>query len=508
MPELERLRDVRVGQGGVALVDVGLDLVLADRRRHRPAQRCVVERRAPLVRGKEPEAHDDRRDHRQALGRVDGLLEQLGITRIFGQEVDLSTREAAERRRDVRHVAQNPSPHLRRLEMRRVGFQDDLLRPRPVHELEGAGADRGLFLVFLGVDPLRLEVGEDRLPNMPWNQVHLCQAGSLERREGRGQLELDLVVADRRHRGNGGDERLVHRRHLARRCLEAEDDIVDRHGLAIVPGHPRPQRDEHGRVVLPLDLLGREGLREALGVDAHQAIPDQLGDPGVGPAGDVERVDRLHHGLGVEDHVLLLAEWRGSDEGPEVLDPEALGLNDRGRVPDGAAVGVVFVRVDEEDVGLVVGDDLLELVENFLALFAVHLDPLRLGQLVVLGIVVADEVVALLDRAGVEEVVDELVRIEPLGPADHLPGGHVPLLSVEPDEVAHLLPRHHLDLQVEADLLKLTRGELDPLELLWHVRLRLHGERELAHPARVLLRRGRCARRNRANRPRDDEGPS
>ena len=79
---------------------------------------------------------------------------------------------------------------------------------------------------------------------------------------------------------------------------------------------------------------------------------------------------------------------------------------------------------------------------------------------------IADEVVALLARRGVEQVVDQLVRIGALRPPDHVPHRDVPLVAIVPDDVGHLRPRQSAHLHLEAELAPFLRDQLRGLEFL------------------------------------------
>ena len=74
-----------------------------------------------------------------------------------------------------------------------------------------------------------------------------------------------------------------------------------------------------------------------------------------------------------------------------------------------------------------------------LAFGEIELLALRLGEAVVFGVVVADEVVAVGGIGGDEQVVGQLVGVAALRPADHLPGGGVPALPLVPDDLVVLL---------------------------------------------------------------------
>ena len=122
--------------------------------------------------------------------------------------------------------------------------------------------------------------------------------------------------------------------------------------------------------------------------------------------------------------------------------------------------------MDEVHDRLVAGDDVLRLEHQRLALGGVDLLALSGGDLVIGGVDVADEIVTVLGRARMKEVVGELVGIAALGAADHLPGCDVPFVALVPDEVGHLLPGHYIHLDVEAELAPFLSDELDGLELL------------------------------------------
>ena len=105
-------------------------------------------------------------------------------------------------------------------------------------------------------------------------------------------------------------------------------------------------------------------------------------------------------------------------------------------------------------------------MHQHLALGLIDLGALRLGDLVVVRVLVADEVEALLGGRGVEQVVDQLVRIGALGPADHAPHRGVPFVAVVPDDVRHLRPRQAAHLDLEAELAPFLRDQLRRLEFL------------------------------------------
>ena len=133
-------------------------------------------------------------------------------------------------------------------------------------------------------------------------------------------------------------------------------------------------------------------------------------------------------------------------------------------------------------------------MHQHLALGLIDLGALRLGDLVVVRVLIADEVEALLARRGVEQVVDELVRIGALGPADHAPHRDVPLVAIVPDDVRHLRPRQSAHLDLEAELAPFLRDQLRGLEFLRVGRLRAGHDHDLADPVAGGFRRRRVSR--------------
>ena len=123
----------------------------------------------------------------------------------------------------------------------------------------------------------------------------------------------------------------------------------------------------------------------------------------------------------------------------------------------------------------------LRLADELLARFDVDGLALLLGDLVVFGALVADEVEAARRGRGVEQIVDELVGIAALGPADHAPHGDVPALALVPDDLAELLARGRAHLDLEAELPPRLRDQLRRLEGLRHGALRVGIEDDLAH---------------------------
>src|SRR5262249_4968171 len=101
------------------------------------------------------------------------------------------------------------------------------------------------------------------------------------------ELEADRVGADFFDAGNVGNERLVHWRLVACWSLEGEDYVLDRDRLTVVPGHAGAQLRIHGRGVDVCHALGGPGFRQAVGPDAHQAVPDEIGHPAVDGSGNV-----------------------------------------------------------------------------------------------------------------------------------------------------------------------------------------------------------------------------
>ncbi len=135
------------------------------------------------------------------------------------------------------------------------------------------------------------------------------------------------------------------------------------------------------------------------------------------------------------------AERRDAEPGPGVADADA-GLRHRySSIPDRLVVRDDVLRMHLEAVRLIVVDQFLRLHDQRPAFVDVEFLALRLRQLVIGGIVVADEVVAVGGIGRDEQVVGQFIRIAALGPADHLPGGGVPALALVPDDLIELLAR-------------------------------------------------------------------
>ena len=166
------------------------------------------------------------------------------------------------------------------------------------------------------------------------------------------------------------------------------------------------------------------------------------------------------------------------------------------------AIGIL--RMDQEGVGLVAVDHLLRLEDGLAPLLLVDLGALLLGQLVVLGVLVADEVVALVGRARIEQRVDELVGVGALGPADHAPHRGVPLVAAVPDQRGLRLALQRLDVDVEAELAPFLGDQLRGLVGLRQRRLRPGVEVDLADLLVAPFARrppGEGTRRRAARRP-------
>src|SRR5260370_961259 len=101
-----------------------------------------------------------------------------------------------------------------------------------------------------------------------------------------------------------------------------------------------------------VSALGRPGLRDAVGADAHQAMPDQVGDPAVDRAADIERVGGVDRLVAVDDQVLLRAERLELEEGPDVADADAALVDDGVLLEHRLVEGQRILRVDQEGLRL------------------------------------------------------------------------------------------------------------------------------------------------------------
>ena len=171
--------------------------------------------------------------------------------------------------------------------------------------------------------------------------------------------------------------------------------------------------------------------------------------------------------------------------------PMPLWLTTRVLLEHRLVEGQRILRMDQEGLRLVAVDDLLHGERRLAPLLAVELGALLLGQLVVFGIDVADEVVALLGVARMVEAVEELVGIAAFGPADHAPHRGVPLVAAEPDELGLRLALQRLDVDLQPELAPLLGDQLRRLIALRQGRLRPGVEVDLAHLLGRALRKGR-----------------
>jgi hypothetical protein len=150
--------------------------------------------------------------------------------------------------------------------------------------------------------------------------------------------------------------------------------------------------------------------------------------------------------------------------------------------------------VDHEAIGLVLVDQLLHRLDDALALGDVQFLALGLGEAVVFGVAVADEVVAVGDVGRQEQVVRQFIGVAALGAADHLPGGGVPTLAFIPDDLAELLAGGRADLDLEAEFLPGSGDQFGGLVFLRQGRLGLGQQDEGAHRVAGRLGRDRVCR--------------
>ena len=140
----------------------------------------------------------------------------------------------------------------------------------------------------------------------------------------------------------------------------------------------------------------------------------------------------------------------------------------------------------QKPVGLVAIDHCLRVRDQFAPLVLVARAPLQLGKLVIVGIVVADEVEARLGGRGMEKIVDQLVRIAALRPPNHAPHRGIPAFALVPHDLALLLARHRLDLDIETELAPGLRDQLRRLKSLRRAGLRIRDQHDLADAIRLL----------------------
>ena len=205
----------------------------------------------------------------------------------------------------------------------RVLLEHDLLVELEAHHLERTRAD-GLRLLEVRRSRACPRDLQDRLPDVLGNQVDLGERRGQER----GVRLLQLEAHARRRRSS-----------RSRRCWSTNGLYIgdlspivasnEKITSSTVTGLPSckvmPERSTTSTVVGSTQVtdFGRPGLRQAIGPDAHDAVPDEVGHPAVGRARDIERVDRVERLGGVDDHVLLAAGRLGLDEGPEIADADA-----------------------------------------------------------------------------------------------------------------------------------------------------------------------------------------
>ncbi len=140
-----------------------------------------------------------------------------------------------------------------------------------------------------------------------------------------------------------------------------------------------------------------------------------------------------------------------------------------------------------EAVWLIVVDQFLRLHNQRPTFVDVEFLALLLRQLVIGGIVVADEVVSVGGIGRDEKIVSQFIRIAALGPADHLPGGGVPALALIPDDLIELLASQRTYIHREPQLAPGIGDDLRRLVFLRRRGLGLGQQRDRADGiARVL----------------------
>jgi hypothetical protein len=146
-----------------------------------------------------------------------------------------------------------------------------------------------------------------------------------------------------------------------------------------VPLHAGAHLHDDRLVVDPVHALGGPRLRHAVGADAHDAVPHQVGDPAVDRAADIERIGGVDHLVAVDDQVLLGAERLDFEEGPDVADADAALVDDRVLLEYRLVEGQRILGMHQEGLRLVAVDDLLHLEGGLAPLLAIELGALLLG---------------------------------------------------------------------------------------------------------------------------------
>ncbi len=160
-----------------------------------------------------------------------------------------------------------------------------------------------------------------------------------------------------------------------------------------MPGHPLAQLNQYIGFILPFDRLCCPGLGQSVRPDAHQAIPNDFCNTGVGIAGDIEGIDGLNDIAGVGNEALLIADRLGLNPGPEILDADSLSLNDGIRIPNIGPESKGELGMGDVQIGQLIGDNLLRLIDDLAAFLSIGDAPLFNCQLVILEAGKADEVV-------------------------------------------------------------------------------------------------------------------
>ena len=432
--------------------------------------------------GREPAEHD--LDELAAVGRVLQGETELGIG--DGREVEVEARLMQAVARDGRGLqvlvsrqplgllrVHRPADHVCLAALQHGELILDIGDHQPDHAIDVRRQEE--FLVRLEVEVLALPpllqpkaAVPDRLvirvigrgfhaaPRHPFPDVTRsdeCESKNVRHEGGRSLLEVKAHLPGR------GDLDPLHavahpgeRRELPLEdVVERELHVLYRDGLAVVEGHAVPQHDVHGLRVDDRPGGGGPGLQAPVGRPNHESRVHPTKRRRVVDLRRRERVQR-HEIVDVRNPDGLAAGQRLHLEvGPRDVGHGDAGPGDLHQIGEARLViGLGRVPVHQDEGRVLLRQEGLGLQHERSPLLRIHLGALRVGELVEFGVVEIPVVQAALDQpAGVEELGQEVIGIEPVRRAAPRDRGDVRRLMLADDLGHHALERALLQLDRE-----------------------------------------------------------
>ena len=174
-PEFQRGRNKAVRRRGQAVEDIVDNELLRDGVRDRLTEGYIVKRRIAHVEGEVVHTDADCREQIEVFVFRNDILQHARITRPFPEEVHFAGLNLTQRRFLVGQDVHQPGINLGTRPMVVESLQQDEFIHIKGHILEGAGADRDLFLNRIGIRVIPLQqVVDDRFPHVLREQFSLA----------------------------------------------------------------------------------------------------------------------------------------------------------------------------------------------------------------------------------------------------------------------------------------------------------------------------------------------